>query len=906
MLTNGALPGEANPLGIPSAQQQHEALRPAIVYASTPVQNTGYEAVVAPTTAREYLVEGTIHAARQALQNLIESLYVAMADRYGLTLDEYHKMYAYVEKNRDAWSVHGAPFVVRHDESGVYPDDQSIPQSGLARSLLVVPQGDVAVKVYALLKQKGKWVALGRGTYKKATWALDLDTHGRKVFLSERREAYRANKPHPLTDNERRGLLQYARIPYFSGGPVVIYRHKALNKSPVAAGKEKRGVLVDPLLGGNLSDYLCIYGRPSKRSATLSYLQINSIALDIALALAIMSAYLDAHLDIKPENVLLNNEGRAKLGDFTFISKVGTLRSRVGTPAFQAPELIFESNAMVSGKEDVWSFGMTLIDLLNKTHCYAATDMNYESGVFMPGGISDFYNSNSVLQTWKACHLRNRNLPGTLDSILDRCLQLDPITRMNPQELLTAMVALIPELSLEKLTEGWTPRRVFGQEGFASKPMTKEEASVATLVAKQLNRPFFATQVEFEKCVVWIGPPCTSESIAEMTKDWTSKTFESQEWRESMPICKENVDFASAAGTIQKRNFTITETENGQFVVAMGPPLQSGSFEEITHGWTRSQSGNLTGIQSVAMKKGEAESALTVFEKLDRPAWMKPVGGGMYKVWVGPPQGAKLNEIIDAAQLGKVGVVYKYLLSLKTAEAKKVALENVDQGGATLMHWVANSGNEDMVTKILKVFEDQTTIHSALERMDDKGKTPLHWALARYNSGATTAFMAAMLPEFATKVLFQQTDCGGETLFQLAIQTNNIVIIKSMIATFRYEDDIRMALESPFPHGPTPLQHAVANSSAETVYLLLETLKTAEAKRALIEKKNAYGQNLLYAAVCRDNYQIVKVVLTALESNEARLAAMTRQDNEKRTAFLIAHIKGNPDVMREMNQIVEK
>ena len=50
------------------------------------------------------------------------------------------------------------------------------------------------------------------------------------------------------------------------------------------------------------------------------------------------------HRDVKPENILLH-DGVAKLGDFGFCRplKPGlTVRTRVGSPIYMAPEILFD------------------------------------------------------------------------------------------------------------------------------------------------------------------------------------------------------------------------------------------------------------------------------------------------------------------------------------------------------------------------------------------------------------------------------------------------------------------------------------------------------------------------------------------------------------------------------------
>lgn len=72
-----------------------------------------------------------------------------------------------------------------------------------------------------------------------------------------------------------------------------------------------------------------------------------------------------AHLDIKPENVLLNSKGLAKLSDFgiarEFAESKQFLQTWVGTLVYMSPERVLSQ--AYDRSADVWSLGLTLLEV---------------------------------------------------------------------------------------------------------------------------------------------------------------------------------------------------------------------------------------------------------------------------------------------------------------------------------------------------------------------------------------------------------------------------------------------------------------------------------------------------------------------------------------------------------------
>jgi serine/threonine protein kinase len=96
----------------------------------------------------------------------------------------------------------------------------------------------------------------------------------------------------------------------------------------------------------------------------------KKIFKQMATGLAYMNASGYVHRDVKPDNILVNGIGQAKLIDFAITKKMEKgffarmfhkKKKPQGTPSYMSPEQIRDE--MVDGRADIYSFGATLYEL---------------------------------------------------------------------------------------------------------------------------------------------------------------------------------------------------------------------------------------------------------------------------------------------------------------------------------------------------------------------------------------------------------------------------------------------------------------------------------------------------------------------------------------------------------------
>jgi hypothetical protein len=111
----------------------------------------------------------------------------------------------------------------------------------------------------------------------------------------------------------------------------------------------------------------------SKKKTLLEWPERVGVCVGAARGLAYLHAGCDRkilHCDVKPENILLDDRGGVKIADFGLAKLLspeqsGLFTTMRGTRGYLAPEWL--TDAPVSDKADVYSFGMVLLEILRGT-----------------------------------------------------------------------------------------------------------------------------------------------------------------------------------------------------------------------------------------------------------------------------------------------------------------------------------------------------------------------------------------------------------------------------------------------------------------------------------------------------------------------------------------------------------
>ncbi|MED6194693.1 hypothetical protein PIB30_030882 [Stylosanthes scabra] len=133
----------------------------------------------------------------------------------------------------------------------------------------------------------------------------------------------------------------------------------------------KRALVYEFMPNGSLDKYIF----SEENSVSLTYQKMFEISVGVARGMAYLHEGCDMqilHFDIKPHNILLDENFIPKVSDFGLAklypldNSIVSLTAARGTIGYMAPELFYQNIGAVSYKADVYSFGMLLMEIASQ------------------------------------------------------------------------------------------------------------------------------------------------------------------------------------------------------------------------------------------------------------------------------------------------------------------------------------------------------------------------------------------------------------------------------------------------------------------------------------------------------------------------------------------------------------
>ena len=152
------------------------------------------------------------------------------------------------------------------------------------------------------------------------------------------------------------------------------------------------------------------------------------------------------HRDIKPSNILVNHSGEIKLCDFGVSGELvnSIADTFVGTSTYMAPERI--QGAKYSIKSDVWSFGLSLMELAIGRFPFDTSDAAAgDRASAGPMGILDLL--QQIVHEPAPRLPESDAFPSFLHDMIGKCLLKNPDHRPTPRALFVSQARSTTDLT---------------------------------------------------------------------------------------------------------------------------------------------------------------------------------------------------------------------------------------------------------------------------------------------------------------------------------------------------------------------------------------------------------------------------------------------------------------------------
>ncbi|EOX96499.1 Receptor serine/threonine kinase [Theobroma cacao] len=208
----------------------------------------------------------------------------------------------------------------------------------------------------------------------------------------------------------------------------------------------KKVLIYEYMPNGSLDKYLF----SQEDVCTLSWSRMYEIALAIAHGLEYLRRGCHMrilHLDIKPHNILLNEDFTPKISDcglaklYPRNDSVVSLTNARGTRGYMAPELLYKNIGGISSKSDVYSFGMLLMEMAGRRKNLNPFVKNL-SQIYFPSWIHDQLEQKGEVEI-KDATAEEKDIGKRMIMIALWCIQLKPADRPS----MTKVVEMLEDTS---------------------------------------------------------------------------------------------------------------------------------------------------------------------------------------------------------------------------------------------------------------------------------------------------------------------------------------------------------------------------------------------------------------------------------------------------------------------------
>ncbi|EOY13485.1 PR5-like receptor kinase [Theobroma cacao] len=212
----------------------------------------------------------------------------------------------------------------------------------------------------------------------------------------------------------------------------------------------KQALVYDFMKNGSLDKIIF-----SAENNTLSWQKMFEIALGVARGIEYLHRGCEMqilHFDIKPRNILLDENFTPKVSDFGLAklysvdNDIISLTAARGTVGYMAPELFYKNLGGISYKADVYSFGMMLMEITGRRKNLNAS-AEQSSQIYFPSWIYDRLDEGDIMDLGDLIENENKIMRKMVIVAL-WCIQMKPTDRPSMSKVLNMLESEVELLEM--------------------------------------------------------------------------------------------------------------------------------------------------------------------------------------------------------------------------------------------------------------------------------------------------------------------------------------------------------------------------------------------------------------------------------------------------------------------------
>ncbi|CAJ1971754.1 unnamed protein product [Sphenostylis stenocarpa] len=247
----------------------------------------------------------------------------------------------------------------------------------------------------------------------------------------------------------------------------------------------KRALVYEFMSNGSLDKIIF----SKDRSVDLSYEKIYNISIGVARGIAYLHHGCEMqilHFDIKPHNILLDDNFVPKVSDFGLAklypgdNSIVTVTAARGTIGYMAPELFYKNIGGISYKSDVYSFGMLLMEMASRRKNLNA-QVEHSSQIYFPEWVYDHLRKDRDIDMEDITE-EEKKIVKKMMIVALWCIQMKPNDRPSMNKVVEMLEGDIEDLEIP--------------ENFSLYPYESTEDSKQTKSGKYISSCSYSTAAE--------------------------------------------------------------------------------------------------------------------------------------------------------------------------------------------------------------------------------------------------------------------------------------------------------------------------------------------------------------------------------------------------------------------------